>query len=185
MCFCLPGGSPRRSRAVHTASGWRVLCVLSHLFTTIDELGMSIFKVVCDNLGYSRLFVTRTIFSIPVQCELYFVKYGRWQACLGCKSCMTNCYANKKYVCPGLVCAYAHVRIISEKDFYKKNSFSPEGKFLQKNYVVLYCVKCINICMRRCVYAHMRTGLPDSVFFCLHNFLISQWWFCDAGDLSF
>ena len=124
-------------------------------------------------------------FSIPVQCELYFVKYGRGHACLGCKSCMTNCYANKKYVCPGLVCAYAHVRIISEKDFYKKNSFSPEGKFLQKNYVVLYCVKCINICVRRCVYAHMRTGLPDSVFFCLHNFLISQWWFCDAGDLSF
>ena len=110
--------------------------------------------------------------SIPVQCELYFVKYGRRQACLGCKSCMTNCYANKKQVCPGLVCAYAHVRIISEKDFYKKNSFSPEGKFLQKNYVVLYCVKCINICVRRCVYAHMRTGLPDSVFFCLHNFLI-------------
>lgn len=104
-------------------------------------------------------------FSIPVQCELYFVKYGRGHACLGCKSCMTNCYANKKYVCPGLVCAYAHVRIISEKDFYKKNSFSPEGKFLQKNYVVLYCVKCINICVRRCVYAHMRTGLPDSVFF--------------------
>lgn len=103
--------------------------------------------------------------SIPVQCELYFVKYGRKQACLGCKSCMTNCYANKKQVCPGLVCAYAHVRIISEKDFYKKNSFSPEGKFLQKNYVVLYCVKCINICVRRCVYAHMRTGLPDSVFF--------------------
>lgn len=110
--------------------------------------------------------------SIPVQCELYFVKYGRRQACLGCKSCMTNCYANKKQVCPGLVCAYAHVRIISEKNFYKKNSFSPEGKFLQKNYVVLYCVKCINICVRRCVYAHMRTGLPDSVFFCLHNFLI-------------
>lgn len=103
--------------------------------------------------------------SIPVQCELYFVKYGRRQACLGCKSCMTNCYANKKQVCPGLVCAYAHVRIISEKNFYKKNSFSPEGKFLQKNYVVLYCVKCINICVRRCVYAHMRTGLPDSVFF--------------------
>ena len=110
--------------------------------------------------------------SIPVQCELYFVKYGRRQACLGCKSCMTNCYANKKQVCPGLVCAYAHVRIISEKNFYKKNSFSPEGNFLQKNYVVLYCVKCINICVRRCVYAHMRTGLPDSVFFCLHNFLI-------------
>ena len=110
--------------------------------------------------------------SIPVQCELYFVKYGRGFVCLGCKSCMTNCYANKKQVCPGLVCAYAHVRIISEKNFYKKNSFSPEGKFLQKNYVVLYCVKCINICVRRCVYAHMRTGLPDSVFFCLHNFLI-------------
>jgi len=78
--------------------------------------------------------------SIPVQCGLYFVKSGRGFVCLGCKSCMTNCYANKKQVCPGLVCAYAHVRIISEKNFYKKILFLPKENFYKKTmlyYIVL------------------------------------------------
>jgi len=185
LCFCLPGGSPRRSRAVHTASGWRLLCVLSHLFTTIDELGMSVFMVMCDNLGYGRLFVTRTIFINPRAVWAVFCKIWQGFSLFGVQILYDKLLCKQKICVSGVgvrICACAHNL---RKKFLQKNSFSPEGKFLQKNYVVLYCVKCINICVRRCVYAHMRTGLPDSVFFCLHNFLISQWWFCDAGDLSF
>lgn len=72
------------------------------------------------------------------------------------------------------ICAYAHR--FSEKDFLPKNAFSPEGEFLPKTLVVLYCVISINNCMRMCAYAHMRTGTRDIGFFCLHNFS------CEVGS---
>ena len=69
----------------------------------------------------------------------------------------------------GWVCAYAHMRIdvFSENNFSQKIIFS-RIKFFSKYIVVLYIINNINIIVRICVHAHMRTPIPHILFSCTY-----------------
>ena len=147
--FCSPGTVSRRPRGGFPAPGWRMSGVLSHVFTTIDELVRSVFKAVYDKLPAGILIChTDGIFYRRAFWTGFFVL-----ALLMPQISIEILYDKDTYVSGktiwGVVrriCAYAPT--FSEKDFLPKNAFSPEGDFLPKTLVVLYCVISINNCMR-------------------------------------